>query len=194
MSKDKKTRPYEDTEFTVPAEVLPIVAATAKERSRYATNAVLVTRTNGAYTAVATDGRRLLAMDWQTKEKGKGEVYIHRDAFKGSQPLTVTEEKKTVRVQQRGKPLQRFDKPEDAFFPPHWKDVIPNKSENTLEISVNPRLLGDLLLAIAKAQRNSYPIQVSFFLNPTDPKAAILLEAKTEQTTMTGIVMPCNRM
>lgn len=188
----EKKQPHRDTNFVIPVEVLPIAVATADGRTRYAIEAVKVTRTDGAYTAVATDGCCLLSMTWPTKEKDKAETLIHRDAFKGKHPLLVTNKEKTVEVNQRGKRTQVFVKPENDNFP-MWKEVIPSKEENTLEIRVNPKLLGDLLLAMAKAQRNSYPIRVSLFLNPITPNRPILLEAEADGTKLTGVVMQCNK-
>lgn len=192
MNKREKKQPHKDVDFVIPVDVLPIVVATSEESTRYAIQSVKVTRTNGACTAVATDGRCLLSMDWQTKEEGNGEVLIPRDVFKGKLHLFVTDKKKTVEVRQAGKETRVFEKPEDKHFP-MWKDLVPSKEENSLEIYVDPKLLGNLLLAMAKAQRNSYPIRVSLFLNPTHPERPILLEAEAGQTKLTGVLMQCNK-
>jgi hypothetical protein len=190
MTKDEGTQPYKETRFIIPVEVLPIVAATAKKPARYTLDVVQVIRTDGTYTAAATDSRRLLTMTWKTEEKGNGSVLIPREAFKGKYPLFVTDKEKTIEVDQTGKPLQTFVKPENENFP-MWEEVVPDKSQNSLEILVDPKLLGNLLLAMAKAQRNHYPISVSLFFDPGEP---ILLEADAGETKLTGVLMQCNRV
>ena len=183
--------------MNIPKPVFEIAKCCDVESSRYALGAVRLERDEEGPLAVATDSRRLLcarmAMDnegepgftslipkktWgevgRLAKKGQA-VYFDEATANGKIDCAVGDTRKTIDT-------------EEGRFPEFWRKIIPNREPHEeLSVSIDTRLLGEILTVINKANITEATLSVP--LSGVD--AIKVTGGTTEQwVNMTGVVMP----
>ena len=183
--------------MNIPKPVFEIAKCCDVESSRYALGAVRLERDEEGPLAVTTDGRRLLcarmAMDdegepgftslipkktWgevgRLAKKGQA-VYFDETTANGKIDCAVGDTRKTIDT-------------EEGRFPELWRENVPNRDPHEeLSVSITPRLLGEILMVMDKANITTATLSV-----PLSGVDAIKVTGDTTEQwgNMTGVLMP----
>ncbi len=202
----------------IPKRILKIIKCAATENFRYALNSMRLSREKGGnrVTAEVSDGKRMVLVQFDDPEqksiKGLEDMEKRIDGFsvllsarsistmaslsraKGASDFVVigesgnngkvhiaipSEETTTISVS-----------PVDGEMPP-CQEVIPkHKKGESLRVGINPRLLAEMLIAMADASEGGIGMWIEIGSKPTDP---IKVETSTKESRrVVGVLMPVN--
>jgi DNA polymerase III sliding clamp (beta) subunit (PCNA family) len=210
MREPKPAHPAPLETVTLPKAVLAARLCAHPERTRYAMDGVLLERADGQCRAIATDGKRLLALEWAdtTEGGGGGDVFtvlpsaMLEAAAKGatkacdSIPATLNG-KVTLAVPTKAGETRLEALPVEGHFPP-YREVFPADREEIV-LAINVELLHGLAKALHQAtgtlvERGDLSVRLRI-ARDKPAESAIMVEAigATDGAVRgVGLLMPLN--
>lgn len=182
--------------FLIPPKYLKAIAAFAsKDETRYVLNGVCVDRHNNSTILVATDGRRLGAVELTDEihdfTAENFEPFIIPASLIQSLPKPSSAYNGRIRISLNGSVSASASKtvsvdPIDGIYP-KWKHVIPSPSayETRGNINVNLDLLSDFPKAIRSILGTS-----GVTISAKDEMSPILIRAASASNKFIGVIMP----
>ncbi len=195
----------------LPKQIIKHVGRIAStDPTRYASDAVKVTRCGELVTTEATDGRMLVRTQHVDKgSTGLGDVsmLLQASAMRAvkfparTKTVVLTEGDNVEVLALSSRNENKFDDAVDRqMIPRATKDirfpdvvkVIPDLAPKDCHVfAVNPKLLGTLLDVIAKVGTDENSMVVRFTC-PIDGNGPIRIDALMDDVAMTGVIMPIN--
>jgi len=183
----------------IPREMGPIARMCSDIPSRFPLQGVRVEKKDGAVTLTASDGKKIIdaKLKSQSESGPDGVVVVPAKALKraaGVPRITDLE----IRATKNGKvELTSVDSEENTFVvkTAAIKDVYPEKDkvfpkeEPAAVISVNPKLLGDVLLALDAMKTAEYATVKMSVFSKGERGPHVALEMDTNQAQMRSVVM-----
>jgi hypothetical protein len=193
----------------VPVRMLQVVGVAAKENTRYAMDGVLIDadRAKGLICAVATDGRRLVVAEWNTRlfdtplsvlvpgDVARNAVKLAKQYEAGDEePMAVVsrdgdEYAVTVRTD-AGEAILNWQKMELPF--PPYRECIPDWADSTgvASIGITPSLVAGTLTTLQKIVGEEPLVRVYL---PSKPDKPLGFESQDGgKLKALGVVMPAN--